>query len=294
MTGRVIKAHGGYYFVKSNSRIVRCYARGKLRQQVQRLVAGDLVNFTIVDEEENEGVVEEVLPRKNQLIRPPVANIDQVLIVFAFAQPKPIPMLIDRMLVVIGAAGLKRALCFNKSDLATKEEVERLTSIYKNTGYPIMITSAKTGKGHEDIMNFLEGKVSIFSGPSGVGKSALLNFINPEFDLEIGELSSKISRGKHTTRLVQFLPVGNEGLVADTPGFTSLSLQGISLGELGHLFPEIARLSGECRFADCSHRSEPGCAVHEAFITNEIQESRYESYLKFYEEIQMADEDYKR
>ena len=294
MTGRVIKTHGGYYFVKSNGRIIRCYARGKLRLQVHRLVAGDLVNFTIVDEEENEGVVEEVLPRKNQLIRPPVANIDQVLIVFAFTQPEPVPILIDRMLVVIGAAGLKTALCFNKSDLVTKEEAQRLTSIYKNTGYPIILTSAKTGKGHEDIMNFLEGKVSIFSGPSGVGKSALLNFINPEFDLEIGELSSKISRGKHTTRLVQFLPVGNEGLVADTPGFTSLSLQGISLEELGNLFPEIARLSGKCRFADCSHRSEPGCVVHEALQTNEIQESRYESYLKFYEEIQMTDEDYKR
>jgi ribosome biogenesis GTPase len=283
MEGRIVKAYGGYYYVHQNNEIVRCYARGRLRQEVERLLVGDMVRFSLEDGE-HEGVVEDVLPRKSQLLRPPVANVEQVLLVFACKEPDPQPLLIDRMLVLIGAAGLDVGICFNKVDLA-EEVVKDMISTYKKAGYVTMLTSAKTGVGCEDVKRFLKGKVSVFAGPSGVGKSALLNSLDPDFNLKTGEVSKKLGRGRHTTRNVEFLPICGGGLVADSPGFTSIDLRDLSTVQLPHLFPDIGRFIGECRFSDCSHRNEPGCFIQEAVRDGHIGEKRYESYLKFYEEI---------
>lgn len=281
MQGTIIKSLSGFYYVDTEGETVTCRGRGKLRHEKANPLVGDLVRITRL--QDGTGRVEEILPRKNQFARPAVANIDQLVILCSGAIPVTDPYLIDRVAAIAQRKGCEVVICVNKRDLSDGDELEE---IYRKAGFPTVCTSAVTGEGVETLRALLSGKVSAFTGNSGVGKSSILNALEPRFSLETGEVSSKLGRGRHTTRHVELFRVG-DALIADTPGFSSFDLEEYELRDkntLAMAFREFLPYLGRCQFLDCSHTKERGCAILEAVEAGEIASSRHQSYLRLYEE----------
>ncbi|HHW41481.1 MAG TPA: ribosome small subunit-dependent GTPase A [Syntrophomonadaceae bacterium] len=280
--GLIVKGYGGFYFVQSDRGICRCRGRGRLKMSEQSLLVGDHVLFTLV--ENGSGVIERVLPRKNTLSRPPVANVDQAILVFALANPEPDLKLLDRLLILCEVERISILICFNKADLVSGRFPSELAGIYRSAGYEVIFTSAVKKTGIESLREKVKGKISVVAGPSGAGKSTLLNALEPGMALKTGEISSKLKRGRHTTRHVELLPVAG-GFIADTPGFSNLYLPDMKRTELGRYFPEISDLAGQCRFLDCLHYQEPDCAVKAAIDKGIISRCRYQNYVTFLAEV---------
>jgi len=285
LKGIILKGIGGFYYVKHEDSIYECKARGIFKKRKITPLVGDRVSISIQSEEEKLGVIEEIHPRKLEMIRPSVANVDQAVIVFSVKSPDPNINLMDKLLAMCEYMGLNAVLCFNKFDLLKDDEFDHFYSMYENAGYKVLKTSTKINHGVDDLITVLKDKISVFAGPSGVGKSSLLNNVQPGLKLKTGALSDKIKRGKHTTRHSELIELATGGWVVDTPGFTSLDINYIELAELDTLFREFRDFNNQCRFNNCMHISEPGCAVIEALDEGDIHPSRYESYKYFYNQI---------
>ena len=281
MTGKIIKGIGGFYYVEAEGRLYSCKAKGIFRNENIKPLIGDEVEISVIDEEKLEGSVDDILPRRNQLIRPALANIDMIIVVQAYAKPAPQLYLLDRYLVSIESLDIPIGVLFNKSDLNHKNYDE----IYSSAGYKVFSTSVKTGEGLGELRRFIDGKCIAFAGPSGVGKSSITNFLCPQASMETGVISRKIERGKHTTRHSELFCLGSNTFICDTPGFTSVLFNDIPSDRLRFYMPDIAGYEGKCRFNGCLHLAEPECAVKEAAASGELAESRYEAYKKIYEEI---------
>ena len=286
MQGKIIKGIAGFYYVHTGkSGVYECKAKGIFRKEKIKPLVGDNVTIDIISEEEHTGNITEILPRKNTLIRPAVANIDQAVVIFAAAKPKPNFNLLDRFLIMMEKQQIPAVICFNKMDLAREEELQKLKEAYETSGYRILFASAAKEEGISGIQEVLKGKTSTVAGPSGVGKSSLINLLAPEANMETGAISEKIERGRHTTRHAQLICIQEETYIVDTPGFSSLSVDGFEKETLGTYFPEFAKYEDQCRFAGCSHISEPDCAVKEALAEGRISRIRYEDYLEIYNEL---------
>jgi len=279
--GLVVRAYGGFYYIHDAETEWECSLRGRLRHEKQQVLVGDRVE--VKPGSEHKGVVEKVLPRRSLLKRPAVANVDQAVIVFSLREPDPTPGLLERFLISARLNQIDPLICFNKVDLTNEAQIE-LVSRYQKT-YPVVVTSARTGEGLERLRELLAGKISVFAGPSGVGKSSILNTLMPGLRLRTGEVSAKLKGGRHTTRHVELISLPEGGFVADTPGFTSLDLPDIKPEELPGFFSEIAGYDKGCYFTSCLHFKEPGCAIREAVEAGEIGEARYRQYLEFLEEL---------
>lgn len=286
MRGRIIKGIAGFYYVSvSGSGVYECKARGIFRKDGQKPLVGDLVEIEILDEVTHEGSIENILPRKNELIRPAVANIDGALVIFAYKSPKPNRNLLDRFLISMERADIETTICFNKRDLVSDEEALSLERIYTSAGYRVIPTCVKTGQGIDAVREFLEGKVVTVAGPSGVGKSSLINKLQEGVLMETGSVSEKIDRGKHTTRHSELIAVGDTGFICDTPGFSSLYLPGLAPQDLWKYFPEFVEHEKYCRFQGCMHVHEPDCGVKQAVEAGEITSERYQGYIELLEQI---------
>ena len=286
MEGKIIKGIAGFYYVHAKDGIVyACRAKGIFRKDNQKPLVGDNVEITVLDAKEKEGNLIRILPRKNSLIRPAVANVDQAFVIFAMEDPSPNFLLLDRFLIMMEQAGIPAVICFNKQDLADREECERLGALYRNCGYRVILSSVREGIGVEDVRETLKGKTTVVAGPSGVGKSSLTNLLQDQLQMETGEISRKLKRGRHTTRHSQVIPVGENTYLMDTPGFSSLYISDMEPEELKSYFREFRKYEGQCRFQGCSHIHEPDCRVKEALEQGEISRQRYEDYLCLYEEL---------
>lgn len=284
MTGTIIKALSGFYYVDvgAEQEPITCRGRGKLRHQKITPLVGDHVAITVT--EDGTGMVDEVLPRSNQFQRPMVANMDQLVILASGAIPVTDPFLIDRMVSLAEYKGCQPIICFNKCDL---EPATQLVELYQKAGFQSFAISAQTGEGLEQLLGVLDGKISAFTGNSGVGKSSVLNALCPQFGLKVGQVSEKLGRGRHTTRHVELFRVGG-GLVADTPGFSAFDVEQMELipkEELAHTFREFHPYLEQCRFVGCAHVKERGCAVREAVDNGAIASSRYQSYVRLYDQV---------
>ena len=280
MTGRIIRSISGFYDVQVPGRVISCRARGILRKEGNSPLTGDMVELTV---ERGKGMVEKILPRKNSFVRPAVANVDALVVFAANVNPITEPFLIDRVAAIAGDQEVQVVLGINKCDLDPAHDLVR---IYEHAGFPVICTSAETGEGVEQLRQLLTGKLTAFTGNSGVGKSSILNRLCPELELPTGEVSEKLGRGRHTTRHVELYSLGEETYVADTPGFSSFDTDQMDVilkENLQYAFPDFGRYLSDCQFRDCSHRKEPGCAVRAALEAGHIEKSRYDSYLKLYE-----------
>ncbi len=287
MTGKIIKGIAGFYYVHDgNNTVYACRAKGIFRNRGLKPVVGDDAMFSVLDEASSEGTIDEILPRKNLLVRPASANVDQALILFAVTQPEPNFNLLDRFLIMMAAQGIPVSICFNKTDLAGQKKREEYRKIYEKSGYPVLFLSVRERTGLEEIRAFLKGKTTILAGPSGVGKSSLTNLLLPEALMETGSISERIGRGRHTTRHAELFCVDEGTYLMDTPGFSSMHLTEIEANELKDYFPEFEDYASQCRFqADCVHIGEPVCGVKEALGRGEISRSRYENYCLLYREL---------
>lgn len=283
--GRIIKGIGGFYYVDLGERVYECKARGIFRKNKLVPMVGDYVSFSITDESKGLGVIEEIKTRKTELIRPPVANVDQAVVVFAATQPEPNLSLLNRFLVLAESRGLQIIIVINKIDLAQAPYLEAIEAIYKPTGYPLIFTTKLQELTVDKLKKYLANQTTVFAGPSGVGKSTLLNKIQSNLVLETGAISSKTERGKHTTRHVELIPLEGGGWVVDTPGFSSLNVDFIEEQDLAHCFREFIEPMEYCRFSSCIHENEPHCGVKEAVERGKIAPGRYESYLQLLLEI---------
>ena len=278
--GRIVRSLSGFYDVQTGERTVTCRGRGILRKAGNSPLTGDLVEITV---EHGKGMVEKILPRKNSFIRPAVANIDALVVFAANVNPVTEPFLIDRVAAIAGDQEVPVILCVNKCDL---DPALDLVGVYEKAGFTVIRTSAETGEGVEELRERIKGKLTAFTGNSGVGKSSILNRLCPELNLATGEVSEKLGRGRHTTRHVELYRLGEDTYVADTPGFSSFDtdqMEVILKENLQYAFPDFGPYIGQCRFDDCSHRKEPDCAVRAALEAGHIGRSRYDSYLKLYE-----------
>lgn len=278
--GRIVRSISGFYDVVLLEETVTCQARGILRKDGMTPLTGDMVRIT---RQKGKGMIQEVLPRKNSFVRPAVANVDALLIFAANVNPVTEPFLIDRVTAIAGNKGVESILCVNKTDL---DEAEELCRIYTHAGFRVIATSAQTGAGIEELREALQGKLTAFTGNSGVGKSSVLNRLCPDLALPTGEVSEKLGRGRHTTRHVELFALDSSTFVMDTPGFSSFDTDQMDVilkENLQYAFPDFGRYLGACQFHDCSHRKEPGCAVREAAEAGDIERTRYDSYLKLYE-----------
>ena len=279
--GRILRSLSGFYDVATSGGIVTCKARGILRRERITPLTGDLAEISL---EGSKGMVEAILPRKNSFIRPAVANIDALVVFASHVNPVTEPFLIDRVAAIAMSQGVEVILCVNKGDL---DPAEALTDIYTRAGFPVIRTSAVTGEGMEALSRVLRGRITAFTGNSGVGKSSILNRLCPQLALPTGEVSEKLGRGRHTTRHVELYRLGEDTYVADTPGFSSFDtdrMEWILTENLPLAFPDFDQSLGSCQFRDCTHRKEPGCAVREAVAAGKVEKTRYESYLRLYEQ----------
>ena len=285
MQGKIVKGIAGFYYVQTaKSGVYECRAKGIFRKERLKQLVGDNVEMTAVDEAAREGKIDKILPRKNALIRPAVANIDQTLVIFAAAKPKPNLNLLDRFLVAMERQDVRCVICFNKQDAASERECEKLRAVYENCGCRVLFSSALMGQGLDGIREILKGKTTALAGPSGVGKSSLVNLLAPEARMETGAISEKIERGRHTTRHAELFALDGDTFLCDTPGFSSLAVWDMEKEELKDCFPEFLPYQ-DCSFPGCSHTHEPGCAVKEALEAGKISRLRYEHYLAMYEEL---------
>lgn len=286
MQGKIVKGISGFYYVHvAESGIYECKAKGIFRNQNIKPLVGDDVEIVIIDEKEKKGNIEKILQRKNELIRPAVANIDLALIIFAAAKPQPNFNLLDRFLVMMEYQKVPVTICFNKRDLVTDEEVEKMAGVYKNCGYEVIYTSAAEKQGIEELRALLEGKTTAVAGPSGVGKSSLVNSLQQGIRMETGSISKKIERGKHTTRHSEIIPIAGNTYIMDTPGFSTLYIPGFEKEDLQQFYPEFAEYEPFCRFKGCSHISEPDCGIKEALSQGKVSSLRYENYKLLYDEL---------
>ena len=279
-TGRILRSLSGFYDVQTPAGLITCRARGILRKEGNSPLTGDMVEITV---EKGKGMVEKILPRRNWFVRPAVANVDALVIFAANVNPVTEPFLIDRVAAIAGDRDVKVYLCINKCDLDPAMDLER---IYRNAGFSVILTSAETGEGVEELRTLLKGKLTAFTGNSGVGKSSILNRLCPELSLPTGEVSEKLGRGRHTTRHVELYRLEEDTYVADTPGFSSFDTDQMDVilkENLQYAFPDFGPYIGQCQFHDCSHRKEPGCAVTAALAAGQIEPTRYDSYLRLYE-----------
>ena len=286
-TGRIVRSISGFYDVVLPTGTVTCQARGILRKEGMTPLTGDMVRVTV---QRGKGMIQQVLPRKNSFIRPAVANVDALLIFAANVNPVTEPFLIDRVTAIAGNKGVESILCVNKTDL---DEAEELCGIYSRAGFRVIATSAQTGAGIGELRRALQGKLTAFTGNSGVGKSSVLNRLCPELRLPTGEVSEKLGRGRHTTRHVELFTLDPEPFVMDTPGFSSFDTDQMDVilkENLQYAFPDFGPWLGRCQFHDCSHRREPGCAVRAAAEEGRIEPSRYDSYLRLYEKAALYKE----
>lgn len=282
MQGRIIKGVGGTYFVATCDDIKKCSIRGIFRKNKIVPTVGDYVEISMLDEEK--GVIEKILNRKNILIRPRVSNIDCAIITFAITSPNINLDLLDRFLILAESQNIENiVICINKIDLGKEEEIQNIKNIYQDI-YPIVFTSTKQNKGIEELKELMKDKVTVFAGPSGVGKSSVINAILPDAKLKTGDISKKIERGKHTTRQVELLEAFENTYIVDSPGFTSLSLDFVEEEDLAYYFKEFRESLGKCKFCDCKHIKEPNCFVKEQ-IDKTISNQRYTRYVKFFEEL---------
>lgn len=285
MQGRIIKGIAGFYYVKcSRGNLYECKAKGVFRKDRKKPLVGDLVELEILDEEKRIGNITALLDRKNELIRPAVANIDQALVIFAAAAPEPNLGLLDRFLIMMEHQGIPVVICFNKSDVVTDERIAELRAIYESAGYEVIVISAKGQERIDQIRAVLQGKVTTVAGPSGVGKSTLINCLQQETVMETGQISEKIERGKHTTRHSQLIAIDEDTFIFDTPGFSSLDVSYLMPEELTACFPEFAEYESGCRFLGCSHIHEPDCMVKDALEKGIISKYRYDDYVSLYGE----------
>ena len=287
VTGRIVRSLSGFYDVQTSDGIITCRGRGVLRRQGNSPLTGDFVEISV---EHGKGMVEKILPRKNRFVRPAVANVDALVVFAANVNPVTEPFLIDRVAAIAGDQEVSVYICVNKCDLDPGTDLVR---IYKNAGFSVIQASAETGEGVEELRNLISGKLTAFTGNTGVGKSSMLNALCPELELATGEVSEKLGRGRHTTRHVELYHLGEDTYVADTPGFSSFDTEQMDVilkENLQYAFPDFAPYLGECQFHDCTHRSEPGCAVRAAVENGNLEKSRYDSYLRLYEKASQIKE----
>ena len=282
-TGRIVRSLSGFYDVQTPEGIVTCRGRGSLRRSGESPLTGDFVEITV---EKGKGMVEKILPRKNRFVRPAVANVDALVVFAANVNPVTEPFLIDRVAAIAGDQEVPVYICVNKCDLDPAVDLVR---IYTNAGFPVICASAETGEGVEQLRSLLQGKLTAFTGNTGVGKSSMLNALCPDLALPTGEVSEKLGRGRHTTRHVELFDLGQDTFVADTPGFSSFDTDQMDIllkENLQYAFSDFAPFLGKCQFHDCSHRAEPGCSIRQAVDAGGIEKTRYDSYLRLYEKAE--------
>ena len=290
MQGKIIKGIAGFYYVDVPVLgVYECKAKGIFRKDNIKPLVGDDVRIEITDSKDCEGNIIEILSRRSALIRPAVANIDQALLIFAVAKPEPNFNLLDRFLIMMRRQGLDCILCFNKTDFADRAACDRIREIYAGSGCSILLTSAVTGEGIGELKEALAAKTTAVAGPSGVGKSSIVNCLQEKTQMETGAISKKIDRGKHTTRHSELIAISDGTYIMDTPGFSSLSLFDMTKEELRDCYPEFAPYEAECRFLTCSHIHEPDCGVRNALEANIIHRIRYDNYTAFYKELDSAE-----
>lgn len=285
MRGRLYKGIAGFYYIHTSQGIYECKARGVFRNRGEKPLVGDEVEIEVTDESQHTGSIIRILPRHNALIRPEVANVDQAVLVFALTNPEPNLNLLDRFLISMEQKEIPVIILFNKKDLMEEKEVEALEAVYRAAGYEVYAVSAREPGSREMILSLLRHKTSVLAGPSGVGKSTITNLIHPQAEMETGELSRKIARGRHTTRHSEFFWLDEDSYVLDTPGFTSLLVSDIDPENLMYYYPEFEPYRESCRFHTCVHIGERDCAVKQALEEGKIARKRYESYLQIYEEL---------
>jgi len=287
LKGKIIKGIAGFYYVHTPEKDVtyECKAKGIFRKKNVKPLVGDDVEISTEDQPEGKGIIHDILPRKNELIRPAVANVDQALVLFAAAEPDPNLNLLDRFLVMMQKQGVKTIICFNKKDIVSNKEISMLRDTYQSCGYEVFTTSVRNQDGISDVYQYIQGKTTVLAGPSGVGKSSLINEFAPEARMETGIVSDKIKRGKHTTRHSELIYVERDTFLCDTPGFSSLYINEIETDELKDYYIEFREYEDYCRFIGCRHLNEPGCAVKEAVKEKKISELRYRNYVLLYEEL---------
>lgn len=284
MSNRIIKGIAGFYYVHDGENVYECKARGLFRKKGIKPLVGDFVDFEVIDKDKKKGNILAIKERKNTLIRPAVANIDQALVVFAGAKPEPNLNLLDRFLAAMEVKNIPVFIVFTKSDIVDAVRLEELKALYEGI-YKVFSVSVITNEGMDALKDCLKDKFSVLAGPSGVGKSSLTNYLVPEARMETGEISRKIERGKQTTRHSELFYAGEGAFICDTPGFGSMDILDIEKRELKNFFPEFARFEENCRFLGCIHYGEKECGVKEALKQGLIAESRYENYRLLYEEI---------
>lgn len=280
ITGRIIKALSGFYYVETEGELVECKARGRFRKEGISPLVGDWVEITV---EKGKGMIEQILPRKNSFVRPAVSNLDMLVLLVSEAIPVTEPYLIDRITAIAGDQNVPVVICVNKNDLEPGSE---LRDIYTKAGYDVVSTSAVTGEGIAELRSLISGKTVAFSGNSGVGKSSVLNCLNKDLHVQTGDVSQKLGRGRHTTRHIELFALDHDTYVADTPGFSSFDTEQMEIilkENLQYAFPDFAPYLGQCQFHDCAHLKEPGCRIRIALENGDIQSSRYDSYVRLYE-----------
>ena len=280
LTGRIVRSLSGFYEVRTDGETYTCRGRGSLRKGHESPLTGDMVQITV---EGKKGMVEKILPRRNRFVRPAVANVDALVVFAANTNPVTEPFLIDRVAAIAGDQGVQVIICVNKCDLDPATDLVR---IYENAGFPVIRASAETGEGVAQLRALLQGKLTAFTGNTGVGKSSMLNRLCPELALATGEVSEKLGRGRHTTRHVELYRLDDETYVADTPGFASFDTEQMDVilkENLQYAFADFSKYLGGCQFHDCSHRAEPGCCIRQAVESGELEKTRYDSYLRLYE-----------
>lgn len=289
MRGKIIRGVGGFYYIHPEDvavdGLIECKAKGIFRNQKKKPLVGDNVEIELLDREKLLGNITKILPRKNELLRPASANVDQAVVVFALSYPRPSLNLLDRFLLMMQTQSIPVIICFNKSDDQQEDVICDMVSQYQHSGAKVLVTSAVTGEGIEQLRMLLKDATTVMAGPSGVGKSSVMNILFPEARMETGAISDKIKRGKHTTRHTELFCIGDRTYIMDTPGFTSLQLPEMEKEELREYYPEFEDYREECRFLGCVHINEPDCGVKAALEEGKISPKRYENYRQFYEEL---------